>query len=127
MLFGTMPLLLRYLMSRADDRPLTFLDTLRQGELLIVSAVIAADSVGRVLLQRHPEDRPFRPMILIGRAGCSCFSVVMLLVASALYASVSGRIEARLTYNSDTVARDSLLLFGGVVAAGFGVILVTED
>jgi len=129
-LFGTGPLIVRFLNSRADQHPILLSDTLKSGDLFIVGAVIAADAIGKVLGTRHvPPNPPNRTYHFkrLARIVCACACVALLFTSSAEFAQVSGRIDAKVDYNSPNVVHDSIAVFLCIVAAGFGVMLLVED
>lgn len=129
-IFGLMPLAVRYLNSRTTQTPLVAAEVLKTGELFIVGAVIAADAIGKALSSKHQvpikKELGFH-LITIARIVSTCACIALLFVASVEFAQVSGRIDAHLPYNELNAVHDSLYVFGCIVAAGVGVILLAEE
>ena len=63
----------------------------------------------------------------VAKVVCGFACLILLVCACAEYAQVSGRIDAKVMYNSGNVIHDSLVIFAGVVIAGLGVMLAVED
>jgi hypothetical protein len=129
--FGVSPLFVRYLNARTDEHAIALLDTLRTGDLFIVGAVVAADAIGKILGAKATTGTTPPKVSDHFRRGikilCACACVALLFAASTEFAQVSGRIDARVGYNSGNVIHDSLVIFLCVVVAGFGVMLVVEE
>jgi len=125
---GTSPLFVRFIASRLDKNPISWSGTLANGDLLIVGAVVAADAIGKIIGVRHnhgdPNPHNVRRAI---RVVCGSSCLLLLVLACAEYSQVSGRIDAKVDYNTENVVHDSFMIFAGVVAAGLGVILVVEE
>jgi hypothetical protein len=128
-IFGMSPLIVRFVISRADENPISFSDTLKTGDLLIVGSVIAADAIGKILGVRHvsPDDGPGQKFKRGIRIVCGCACVLLLLLSCSEYSQVSGRIDSKTVYNSVNVIHDSLWIFFGTVVAGLGVIVNVEE
>jgi hypothetical protein len=125
-IFGASPLIVRYAISRMDQNPISFSDTLKTGDLLIVSAVVAADAIGRLFGFKH-KNGGTEPVKRGIRIVCGCGCLLLFLLACAQYAQVSGRIDEKVKYNTENVVHDSYWIFAGVVLAGLGVILAVEE
>jgi hypothetical protein len=130
-IFGMSPLIVRFVNSRTDQNPISMEDTLKTGDLLIVGAVIAADAIGKILGARTTSSTaPIGRSHHIKRGArvvCGFAALILFLCACAEYAQVSGRIDAKVVYNSVNVIHDSLVIFSGVVIAGLGVMLAVEE
>jgi hypothetical protein len=125
-LFGLCPLLVRYINSRANEKPMNLMETLNNGDLFIVGAVIAADAIGKAF-HGNTKQQPDAPWRRLMRIVCGFGCVALLFAASIEFSQVASRIESKATYNAGNIASDSLWMFGWIVAAGLGVILVVED
>src|SRR5207302_96135 len=84
-LFGLSPLAVKYLNSRTSEHPAPITELLKMGDLFIVSAVIAADAIGKALSASHamPEKKDLiyhakRLMRII----CACACILLLYVTS---------------------------------------------
>jgi hypothetical protein len=138
--FSLLPIAFTYLNGRLDGRPPEWKDLLAGGELLLISAALAADAVSNALV----GGQRYRMLRYI--CGLSCFFVVAS--TSAYFARISYSMQERrdlleaavraqnwqeamrnMSSGMDRfiIARDSLWFFGITLVAALGVILMEED
>ncbi len=138
--FSLLPIAFTYLNGRLEGKPPAWTDLLSGGELLLISAAIAADAVSNALVggQRH---RMLRYI-----CGLSCFFVVA--ATAAYFARISYSLQEHrelleaavrsqnwpeamnnLSSGMDRliIANDSLWFFALTLVAALGVIMMAED
>jgi hypothetical protein len=138
--FSLLPIAFTYLNGRLDGAPPHWTELLAGGELLLISAAVAADAVSNALVggQRYRIPRYI--------CGSSCIFVVT--ATSFYFARISYSLQEHrqlleaavklqnwpeavknLSSGMDrfVIARDSLWFFGITLVAALGVILMAED
>jgi hypothetical protein len=96
------PLAVSYINGRANGKPPGWLQLLAGGELFLISAVVAADAVGRVFLG---GDRKQGFRIVCG-VGCA----LLLLVTSAYFARIAFSVEERNTALANAIESKNIQL-----------------
>jgi hypothetical protein len=91
---------------------------LSHGELLLVSAAIAATAIGELVASG--EERKIAKYV----AGGGCVSILFL--ASALFAEISSAIYSGASISSELVSSSSTLMFGFTVISSISCIVLAE-
>ena len=140
-LCALLPILINYNNGRVNGEPPHWIDLLAGGELLLISAALAADAIGSVF----QGGERFRPLRITCGVGC----LLLLLVTSIYFGriafsmekhrtSLTAAIEARdpglalrrlhePEVDRSTVAHDSLWLFLFTGVCSLGAKLVEEE
>jgi len=116
--FALAPLFCNFLMLRVDGKTSTIMNLCSRGELFLISAVIAAEALGKLFTGTGGG---------VLRLACGTGCVYLLFWSSVEFAMLAPRLDMGQTYNSVGVATDSIWLFIFSVAAGAGATLMLEE
>jgi hypothetical protein len=136
-----LPIAINYINGRVKGKPPGRIELLAGGELLLISAALAADAIGKVFL----GGKRFRFL----RIACGSSCALLLLVTSVYFGRIAFSIEEQRVeiaraietrnpklalqrlhdpaVDRSTTANDSSWLFLFTVISALGVILVEED
>lgn len=89
-----------------------------KGELLLVSAAIAAAAIGELI----GSGQDWLLLKVIAGVGC----LMLLIVTSELYASTASDLRANVAYNVENLVSNSRILFYSTLAAAGGCVLLGE-
>jgi hypothetical protein len=115
-IFALCPIFIDFLLTRgsANFQPLRLLS---RGELFLISAAICADAVGRMWGQK-PQTGYFSTICMV------CCIFILFMSSTEFGMNAQSLDEGKRL--SDSVTRDSLIMFVVTVVAGLGAILVEE-
>ncbi len=133
--FGVTPIVVNwlYLRTHAHGKPIQWEQLLGKGELFLIAALLATDSIGR-LFNGFPSNAWVRLFAIL--AGAVCIGIVIWastqfaylvpsLITEAGKPALSGPSQE--AFDVAIVVHDSLLAFWFAIGTGFGVILMVEE
>lgn len=109
--FATLPLLLNVLLAMTRDLPMGWVQLLGQGELLLVSAGVAASGAGELSGEAVATLRRFQ-IFLSGSA------YLIVCIASVWFAGAATLKAAGQPVNESAVAHGSLIVFVASIVTG---------
>jgi hypothetical protein len=122
LLFALLPLIAVYIDARLSGGTPSFQALLGAGEMLLITAAISADTMGRILTNMWHR-RTFTGIHL-----CQLLFSIVLVVASAMeYMSILARKGTSRPLDIEFVVLQSQIFFHATWLTGVGSILVLED